>query len=338
MLILIARRLLVVIPLLVAVTFLVYALVELFPGDACEVKHEKHATPEILAGCRAEYNLDGPFLSRYVTFLGNALQGDLGKSIFKEERVSDVILSKLPATIELSLLALLIAFLLGTWIGTKSALKPGSWVDALGQVVSMAGVSIPVFWLGMMVLSLFAGRGDWFQVDGWDGQTLGPDVDYATRFYFFESLFRLEFGAFATAVKYITLPAITLATIPLATITRMTRSSVLEEAGKDYVTTARAKGLSEKQVIRRHVRRNALIPVVTITGLQLGVLLSGAVLTEKVFSWPGLGRAMVGAATQRDYPIIMGCMLLFVCIFVVVNLIVDLLYLWIDPRIRSGEA
>ena len=338
MLILIARRLLIIVPLMLAVSFIVFALVEMFPGDACEVKHEKHATEEILAGCRVEYNLEGPFLTRYFRFLGSAVQGDLGKSIFKEERVSEAILSKLPATIELSLLALMIAFVLGTWIGTKSALKPGSWVDAIGQIVSMAGVSIPVFWLGMIVLSMFAGRGDWFQIDGWDAETLGPDVDYATRFYFFESLFRFEFGAFVNAVKYITLPAITLSTIPLATITRMTRSAVLEEASKDYVTTARAKGLSEKKVISRHVRRNALIPVVTITGLQLGVLLSGAVLTEKVFSWPGLGRAMVGAATQRDYPIIMGCMLLFVCIFVFVNLIVDLLYLWIDPRIRSGNA
>ncbi len=336
MLVLIARRLLIVVPLLLAVSFIVFGLVEMFPGDACVVKHEKHATPEILAGCRKEYNLEGPFLARYGRFLTNALQGDLGKSIFREERVSDVILQKLPATMELSLLALAIAFLLGTWIGTKSALKPGSWIDAIGQIVSTAGVSIPVFWLGMMVLSVFAGSGSWFRVDGWDAASIGPDVHYTTRFFFFESLFRLQFGPFVIALRYIALPAITLATIPLATITRMTRSSVLEEAGKDYVTTARAKGLSEKRVIRHHVRRNALIPVVTITGLQLGVLLSGAVLTEKVFSWPGLGRAMVSAATQRNYPVIMGCMLLFVCVFVVVNLIVDLLYLWIDPRIRTG--
>ncbi|MDF1702957.1 MAG: ABC transporter permease, partial [Planctomycetota bacterium] len=218
--------------------------------------------------------------------------------------------SKLPATIELSLFALLIAFVLGTWIGTRSALKPGSWFDALGQIVSMAGVSIPVFWLGMMVMSLFAGEGDWFEVGAWGPEKIGPGIDYSTAF--------------------------TLATIPLATITRMTRSSVLEEASKDYVTTARAKGLSERRVIRHHVRRNALIPVVTITGLQLGVLLSGAVLTERVFSWPGLGTEMVEAAGMRDYPVIMGCMLFFVIVFVVVNLIVDVLYLWIDPRMRTA--
>ncbi len=338
MITIVLRRLLIVVPLLIAVSFIIFALVDFFPGDACLLKHEKHATPEIMAACRQEYNLDGPFFTRYVRFLGEAVTLDFGKSIFKDEDVGEVILQKLPATVELSFLALAIAFLLGTWIGTKSALKPGSWVDAIGQIISMAGVSIPVFWLGMMLLSLFAGPQGWFKVGAWEAGELGPDVDYATRFYLVESLVRLEFGAFATALRYITLPALALATIPLATITRMTRSSVLEEASKDYVTTARAKGLSEKRVIQRHVRRNALIPVVTITGLQLGVLLSGAVLTETVFSWPGLGTHMVLGAKTRDYPILMGCMLLFVCIFVLVNLIVDLLYLWIDPRIRTESA
>ena len=338
MLTIIARRLLVVLPLLIAVSFLIFARVDRVPGDAGLLKHEKHATPEIMAGCRKEYNLDGPFFARYVTFLGQAVRLDFGKSIFKGEDVGTVILQKLPATIELSFLALTLAFLLGTFIGTKSALKPGSWVDAVGQVVSMAGVSIPVFWLGMMMLSVFAGPDGWFKVGAWEGGEIGPDIEYTTRFYLFESLLRLDFGAFTQALRYITLPAVTLATIPLATITRMTRSAVLEEASKDYVTTARAKGLSEKRVINHHVRRNALIPVVTITGLQLGVLLSGAVLTETVFSWPGLGTHMVMAAKSRDYPILMGCMLLFVCIFVFVNLVVDLLYLWIDPRIRTSQA
>ncbi len=338
MLTLIARRLLTVIPLLLVASLIVYGLVELFPGNACTVKLQKHATQEKLDACMTAYDLDGPFPARYARFLGKAVQGDLGKSILQERRVSDLILDKLPATIELSLVALAIAFLFGTWIGTRSALKPGSWIDAIGQIVSTAGVSIPVFWLAMMVMSQFAGKDAWFRLGGWDATTLGPDVAYATRFYLFESLFRLEFDAFVMSIRYITLPALTLATIPLATITRMTRSSVLEEASKDYVTTARAKGLPEKLVIRRHVRRNAMIPVVTITGLQLGVLLSGAVLTETVFSWPGLGRAMISAADSRNYPVIMGCMLLFVCVFVLVNLLVDLLYLWIDPRMRVSGA
>ena len=335
---LIVRRLLIIVPLLLAVSLIIFGLVDFFPGDACLLKHEKHATPEMMAACRKEYNLEGSFLARYGRFLKGAITLDLGNSIFKDEAVGATILEKLPPTIELSLVALLIAFLCGTWIGTRSALRPGSWFDAIGQIVSMAGVSIPVFWLGMMLLSILAGPNDWFKVGAWEGTELGPDVDYATRFYLLESLCRLEFGAFAQGVRYITLPAVALATIPLATITRMTRSAVLEEVSKDYVTTARAKGLPEQRVIKHHVRRNALIPVVTITGLQLGVLLSGAVLTETVFSWPGLGTHMVMAAKSRDYPIIMGCMLLFVCIFVFVNLVVDLLYSWIDPRIRTGDA
>jgi len=336
MLVLIARRLLIVLPMLLVMSFLVFTLVELFPGDACLVKHEKSGNQEVIDACRVEHHLEGPFFERYFAFLGRASDGDFGDAMFKNESVAELIGSKLPATIELSLFALLIAFVLGTWIGTRSALKPGSWFDALGQIVSMAGVSIPVFWLGMMVMSLFAGEGDWFEVGAWGPEKIGPGIDYSTAFLMTESLVRLEFGAFLTALKYIVLPAFTLATIPLATITRMTRSSVLEEASKDYVTTARAKGLSERRVIRHHVRRNALIPVVTITGLQLGVLLSGAVLTERVFSWPGLGTEMVEAAGMRDYPVIMGCMLFFVIVFVVVNLIVDVLYLWIDPRMRTA--
>lgn len=338
MLILIARRLLIIAPLLLAVSFLVFAIVDAFPGDACLLKHEKHASPELMASCRKAYNLDGPFLERYGRFLGKAVRLDFGKSIFKDEDVGTVILQKLPATIELSAIALALAFLVGLWIGTKSALKPGSWLDALGQILSMAGVSIPVFWLGMLLFSIFSVRLQWFDIGGWDANVIAPGIEYKTRFLLTESLLRFDFDAVGRALRYITLPAVALATIPLATITRMTRSSVLEEVGKDYVTTARAKGLSERRVIGHHVRRNAMIPIVTITGLQLGTLLSGAVLTETVFSWPGLGTHMVKAAGERDYPVIMGCMLLFVCIFIFVNLIVDLLYLWIDPRIRTSAS
>jgi len=335
--VLIVRRLLVIGPLLLAVSFLVFAIVDAFPGDACLLKHQKHASPELMASCRRAYNLDGPFLVRYGRFLGKAVKLDFGRSIFKDEDVGRVILQKLPATVELSACALVLAFFLGLWVGTRSALHPGSWLDAVGQVISMAGVSIPVFWLGMLLFSAFSVHLHWFDLGGWDASVIAPGVEYKTRFLLAESLLHLDFDAVGTALRTITLPAVALATIPLATITRMTRSAVLEEVGKDYVTTARAKGLSERRIISHHVRRNALIPIVTITGLQLGTLLSGAVLTETVFSWPGLGTHMVRAAGERDYPVIMGCMLLFVFIFIVVNLIVDLLYLWIDPRIRTGS-
>lgn len=329
------RRLLVTIPLLLAASFLVFAVVTSFPGDPCRLKLGPRAgNPELIAECRRSLHLDDPFLKRYALFLEGAVRLDFGRD-FHDRPVGPILLQKLSATIELSLAALLIASVLGLLVGTLSALRPGSWIDAVGQVLSLGGVSIPVFWLGMMLIALFGG---WLPFSGWTPTNIGHGVEYHTYFLFTESLVRLDFGAVGRALLHLILPATALATIPLATITRMTRSSVLEEVGKDYVTTARAKGCSEKRVIWKHVLRNALVPVVTITGLQLGVLLSGAVLTETVFSWPGMGSHLVRAATDRNYPVIMGCMLLFVLVFVLVNLVVDLLYHWIDPRMRTRRS
>ena len=264
-----------------------------------------------------------------------AVRLDFGRDFLNNEPVGPVILQKLSATIELSCAALLLAAVLGLVVGTLSALRPGSWIDVVGQVLSLGGVSIPVFWLGMMLIALFGGV---LPFSGWTPSKIGPGIDYKTYFLFTESLVRLDFAAVGRALLHLILPAAALSTIPLATITRMTRSSVLEEISKDYVTTARAKGVPERRVIFRHVLKNALVPIVTITGLQLGVLLSGAVLTETVFSWPGLGTYLVHAATQRNYPVITGCMMLFVVVFVVVNLVVDILYHWIDPRLRQGAS
>lgn len=329
------RRLLLAIPLLVAASLIIFAIVTSFPGDPCLLKLGQRPTPEALQECRRDLRLDEPFVDRYLHFLGGAATLDFGRDFFTDEPVGPVILQKLAATIELSLAALLLATLLGVFVGTLSALKPGSWIDAVGQILSLGGVSIPVFWLGMMLIALLGGV---LPFSGWTPTTIGRGIEYHTNFLLLESLFRFEFSAFFRAFQHLILPAVALATIPLATITRMTRSSVLEEIHKDYVTTARAKGVAERRVVFHHVLRNALVPVVTITGLQLGVLLSGAVLTETVFSWPGMGSYMVEAATQRNYPVITGCMLLFVAVFVFVNLVVDVLYHWIDPRMRSGGA
>ena len=197
---------------------------------------------------------------------------------------------------------------------------------------------MPVFWLGMLLILLFGLALGWLPFSGWTASEIGPDLRFRSGFLFFESLLRGEWSAVGRALHHLVLPALTLSTIPLAVITRMTRSAMLEELGKDYVTTARAKGLTERAVIGRHVRRNALIPVLTVTGLQLGTLLSGAVLTESVFSWPGMGTYLVEAALSRNYPVLMACMLLFTAIFVVVNLVVDLLYHAIDPRLRTLGA
>ena len=331
------RRLLFAVPLLIAASLLVFVIVTNFPGDPCGKKLGQRPSKAALAECRENLNLDGPFHERYWTFLKGAVTLDMGKDIFTDEDAGTVILERLQTTLELSFLALLIAFSLGLFVGTRSALRPGSWVDAIGQILSLGGVSIPVFWLAMMLIGWFGVRLGWFPFGGWSERLIGQGIEYQTNLLLFESLVRFEFGAFFRALHHLALPAVALSTIPLATITRMTRSAVLEEVGKDYVTTARAKGLSERRVIRKHVRRNALIPIVTIAGLQLGLLLSGAVLTETVFSWPGLGTHMLHAATARNYPVIMGCMLLFVTIFVVINLFVDLLYHAIDPRMRGTD-
>jgi peptide/nickel transport system permease protein len=330
------RRLVLAVPLLVAVSFLVFAVVSAFPGDPCHIKLGQHVTPQTLEACRQELGLDRPFFERYARFLEGAVRLDFGRDLFTNERVGPVLLRRLGATLELSLVALTVAWVLGTWLGTRSALKPGGWSDAVGQVVALGGTSIPVFWLGMLLILLFGVALRWLPFSGYSETEIGTGVGYRSGCLFLESLVRGEWSAAGRAFRHLLLPALALCTIPLAVITRMTRSAMLEEVGKDYVTTARAKGLTESAVIRRHVRRNALIPVVTITGLQLGTLLSGAVLTESVFSWPGMGTYLVEAATARNYPVLLACMLLFTTIFVVVNLFVDLLYHAIDPRLRVG--
>jgi peptide/nickel transport system permease protein len=331
-----ARRLLLTVPLLVAVSFLVFAVVNAFPGDPCRLKLGQHVSEHALAACHRDLGLDQPFLTRYADFLAGAVRLDFGRDLFTNEDVSREIAWRLAATLELSLAALLLATFLGVWLGTRSALKPGGWSDALGQLVALGGTSMPVFWLGMLLILLFAVGLGWLPSSGWTASEIGRGFTYKTGFFFGEALVRGEWAAVKSALAHLVLPAVALATIPLAVITRMTRSAMLEEIRKDYVTTARAKGLPERTVIARHVRRNALIPVVTITGLQLGTLLSGAVLTESVFSWHGMGTYMVEAAVARNHTVLMACMLLFTAIFVVVNLLVDLLYHAIDPRLRTA--
>jgi peptide/nickel transport system permease protein len=330
------RRLLLTLPLLLAVSFLVFAVVDSFPGDPCLVKLGQAASEPSIEACHRELGTDQPFLARYGTFLAGALRLDFGRNFVTNEHVAREVGHRLAATVELSLVALLLATVLGLWLGTRSALKPGGFTDALGQVVALGGTSIPVFWLGMLLVLVFVVGLGWLPTTAWTASELGRGFTYRTGFFLGEALLRGEWAAVGTALKHMALPALALSTIPLAVITRMTRSAMLEEVRKDYVTTARAKGLPERTVIGRHVRRNALIPVVTITGLQLGTLLSGAVLTESVFSWNGMGTYMVEAANARNRPVVMACLLLFTTIFVVVNLVVDLLYHAIDPRLRTA--
>jgi peptide/nickel transport system permease protein len=333
-----ARRLLVTLPLLLVVSVLCFALTDLLPGDPSATRLGQHRTKETAEEYRKALGLDDPFPVRYVRFLSSAARFDFGEDWFKPGvRVGDELRHKFPATIELALCAMTIAVVVGLLVGTRAAAKPRGPADWLGQTAALLGTSIPVFWLGMMAILLFTSVLGWTELmPDWSPRHVAPDARFSTDFLLLESLFRGDFPALWTALQSIALPALVLSTIPLAVITRMTRSSMLEELSRDYVRTARAKGVPEGRVVTRHALRNALVPIVTITGLQTGALLGGAVLTETVFAWPGLGTHVVTAVREHDSPVVVAGVLLFSATFVVVNLVVDLLYHAIDPRLRRG--
>ena len=332
-----AKRLLLALPLLLVVSLLCFSLTDLLPGDPTAARLGQHRSKEAAASVRAELGLDDPFLVRYGRFLSGALRFDLGDDWLKPGgTVSRQIATKLPATVELTLVAMLVAILFGLLLGCVGAAFPRRVVDALGQVVAVVGSSVPVFWLGMMAMLVFAVQLEWLPLPDWSPRAVAPDARFSTRFLLLESLFRGDFAALGQALSLMALPALVLSTIPLAVITRMTRATMIEELGKDYVRTARAKGVGERGVVGRHALRNALIPVVTITGLQTGALLGGAVLTETVFAWPGLGTLVVTAVREHNTPVVVAGVLLFSATFVIVNLLVDLLYHAIDPRLRRG--
>jgi peptide/nickel transport system permease protein len=333
------RRLLGVLPLLLVVSLLCFALTDVLPGDPTAVRLGQHHTAEAIAAARRDLHLDDPFLVRYGRFLRSAATLDFGEDWVKPGlQVGDEIRARFPATIELTVLAMGIATVLGLVVGAVSAAFPRRVVDWLGQVLAVVGSSVPVFWLGLMGMLLFAVELRWLPIPDWSARAVAPDARFSTPFLLFESLFRGDFAAFLQALKLAALPALVLSTIPLAVITRMTRSTMVEELGKDYVRTARAKGAPETRVVGRHALKNALIPVVTVTGLQTGALLGGAVLTETVFNWPGIGKYVVDGVRDHDSPVVVAGVLLVSALFVLVNLAVDLLYHAIDPRLRREAA
>jgi peptide/nickel transport system permease protein len=328
----IIKRVLGVIPVLLCVSMLVFGFVRLIPGDPALVMLGERATPENVARVREQLGLNKPVYEQYLIFLGNALHGDLGRSILRQEPVTQEIIRRFPATIELALAALLFAIAVGIPAGVISAVRRGSWFDSSSMLVALTGVSMPIFWLGLMLIYLFAvvlhllptgGRLD-------AGTQLAP----ITNLVLVDSLLRGNMPVFIQGLRHLLLPALALGTIPMAIIARMTRSSMLEVLGQDYIRTAHAKGLMARTVVVRHALRNAWLPIITVVGLQVGLLLSGAILTETVFSWPGIGRWLVDAIFARDYPIVQGVTLIIALIFVVVNLSVDILYALVDPRIR----
>jgi len=301
------RRLLLAVPVLLGVVFVVMLTVELIPGDAVALMLGEHATKEAVAKLRDYLGLDKPLLVRYVDYVGRLARGDLGRSIQQNRPVVDELADAWPATLQLTIAALLIATSLGVSAGVVSAVWPNSLFDGIARLGSLFGLSMPVFWTGLVLIVVFALWLPWLPVGG------------------------------VGSPAHLVLPAITLALPSVAMVARMTRSSVLDVLREDYVRTARAKGVAERLVVAKHALRNAAIPILTLLGLQAGQLMGGAVLTETVFAWPGLGRLMVKAIFARDYVLLQGAVLVFSLAFVVINLAVDLAYGALDPRIsRQG--
>ncbi|HEX7649851.1 MAG TPA: ABC transporter permease subunit [Noviherbaspirillum sp.] len=327
------RRLALVIPTFLGITLLVFALIHLIPGDAVEALSGEHGMdPERYARLLHEFGLDRPLYVQYFDYLWNVLRGDLGRSIVTHEPVLSEFRTLFPATLELSLCAILLAVVIGLPAGILAALKRNTVLDYSVMGISLTGYSMPIFWWALLLILLFSVTLGWTPVSG--RIDILYDLPPVTGFMLIDSLISGEEGAFRSALSHLVLPAIALGTIPLAVIARMTRSAMLEVLREDYVRTARAKGLSRTRVVLVHALRNALIPVITVIGLQVGTLLAGAILTETIFSWPGIGKWLVEAIHRRDYPVVQGGILMSATIIILVNLLVDLLYGVVNPRIR----
>jgi peptide/nickel transport system permease protein len=347
----ILRRLLSAIPVLFGIVALVFALARLIPGDPCTAALGERATPEVCEAYFERYGLNEPILTQFRIYLTDAATGDLGQSFRFNRPVSDLLIERLPTTVELSVFALVLAVAIGVPAGIISGYRHNSKIDVATMIGANVGVSMPVFWLGLMLQYLFAvvlrdtflslppsGRLDagliptpFYESWGWGQNGLW---DFISNFEVVNSVLTLNWEVFRSAVGHLILPALALATIPMSIIARMTRSSLLDVLGLDYVRTARAKGLRERTVVMRHALRNAMLPVVTVIGLSLGALLGGAILTETIFNLAGVGKTVFDAITSRDYTVVQGFTLIIAIGFVLVNLLVDILYTYLDPRVR----
>lgn len=328
----IIKRLLQIIPVILGVTLIAFALIHLAPGDPVRTMLGQHATQQEIDEIRVKYGLDQPLYVQYFVWLGDVLQGDLGRSILTHEKVTTEIAARFPNTIELAIAAMIFAVIIGVIAGIISATKQYSIADYSVMGIALFGISMPVFWLGIMLMMIFGVFLGWLPIGGRIDLLL--PFTRITGFMVVDSIITGNGAALISVLRHLILPAIALGTIPMAIIARTTRSSMLEVLRQDFIRTQRAKGLSEFKVIYKHAIRNAMVPVVTVIGLNFGLLLSGAILTETVFSWPGVGRLVVDAVYQRDYPLVIGCILVFAIVFVIVNLITDILYTYIDPRIH----
>ncbi|GGE19526.1 peptide ABC transporter permease [Aureimonas endophytica] len=328
------KRIGLLIPTFFGVTLISFFFIRLLPGDPIiALAGERGLTPERYEALRVSLGFDKPLIEQYFLYLWHVLQGDLGQSIVTKQPVIKEFGNLFPATLELSLVAILFAVVIGIPAGVFAAVKRGSWLDQSIMGTALVGYSMPIFWWGLLLIILFSGILQWTPVSG--RISLLFFFKPITGFMLIDSLLSGQKGAFASAFSHLILPAVVLGTIPLAVIARQTRSAMLEVLGEDYVRTARAKGLSRFRVVAIHALRNALIPVITTIGLQIGVLMAGAILTETIFSWPGIGKWMVDSVFKRDYPVVQGGLLMVAVIVMAVNLAVDLLYGTINPRVRT---
>jgi len=328
----VVRRILTVIPVLLGMSLVVFFMIRAIPGNPAQVILGQKATKEAVAALTHKLGLDQPWYVQYIKYLGSLLHGDLGESIRTGAAISDEIWPYLAATLELSLAAMIIAVVIGVNAGIISAWFQNSWFDYIAMVLALIGVSMPIFWLGLMEQWMFAIQLDWLPTSG--REEVRNPIEPITHLYLLDTLLAGNTEQFMQVLQHLILPSVALATIPMAIIARITRSSMLEVMKSDYIRTARAKGLSMFWVVYKHSLKNAIIPVLTVIGLQTGLLLGGAILTETIFSWPGIGRYIYDAIGYRDYPVIQSGILVIATIFIFINLIVDLLYAVIDPRIK----
>lgn len=328
----IVKRLLVLIPVLLGMTIIVFSIIHAIPGDPAETILGEKATEQSKQALRDQLGLDKPWLEQYFAYLSELVRGDLGESIRTKIPIAQEIVPYLMATLELALASMIFAVVIGLNAGIISAWRHNSWFDYICMVIALVGVSMPIFWLGLMEQWLFANELKWLPSSG--RMNVRDPIESVTGLYVVDAMISGRFDQVWTAVKHLILPSIALGTIPMAVIARMTRSSMLEVMSSDYIRTARAKGMRQFFVVYKHALKNAFIPVLTVIGLQMGMLLGGAVLTETIFAWPGVGRYIYDAISFRDYPVIQSGILIIAFIYILINLIVDLLYAAVDPRIQ----
>jgi len=329
----ISRRVLQLVPVLLGITLLVFLIFH-FTADPTQVILGMHGSAQQREALRERLGLNDPILVQYGRYLGNVLQGDLGDSWMRKTPVSEEISNKFPHTVELTVVAMIITVLVGILVGVISAVKPYSIPDYLSMTFALVGISIPVFVLGLLLISFFSVNLRWLPINGRMSSIMLEAFSPPSNYYLLYATFTGKWAAAWDLLKHIIMPAVTLAAASTALVARMTRATLLEVVRQDYIRTARAKGLPERVVIYKHALKNAMIPVITVIGLQFGALLGGALLTESVFTWPGMGTLVIAAVEAQDLPLVQGVVLLVATLFVVANLVVDLLYAFFDPRIR----